>query len=84
MNKITRGILVTGCAGFIGFHLSKRLLEEGIQVLGLDNINDYYDTTLKSDRLTILKKYPNFHFVKSEQDQKDKKDKKEQEMQGGY
>jgi UDP-glucuronate 4-epimerase len=42
-------ILVTGAAGFIGFHLSKRLLERGDQVVGLDNLNDYYDVTLKKD-----------------------------------
>lgn len=64
MKKVQRHILVTGCAGFIGFHLSKRLLIEGFPVLGIDNINDYYDTQLKNDRLNILMKYPNFHFVK--------------------
>ncbi|WP_319942270.1 GDP-mannose 4,6-dehydratase [Neobacillus rhizosphaerae] len=57
-------MFVTGCAGFIGFHLSQRLLEEGIQVLGIDNINDYYDTSLKLDRLGILKRHQNFSFVR--------------------
>jgi UDP-glucuronate 4-epimerase len=57
-------IFVTGCAGFIGFHLSKRLLDEGVQVLGIDNMNDYYDTSLKYDRLSILTKYRNFCFIK--------------------
>lgn len=57
-------ILVTGCAGFIGFHLCKRLLEEGFQVLGLDNLNDYYDTALKHDRVNILHKEPKFTFIK--------------------
>ncbi|WP_335871219.1 NAD-dependent epimerase [Bacillus sp. 2205SS5-2] len=57
-------ILVTGCAGFIGFHFSKRLLEEGIAVVGVDNINDYYDQTLKFDRLRLLKKDSNFQFKK--------------------
>ena len=45
-------ILVTGCAGFIGFHLSMRLLKEGYQVIGLDNLNDYYDVSLKRSRLS--------------------------------
>jgi UDP-glucuronate 4-epimerase len=44
-------ILVTGTAGFIGFHLAKRLLERGDEVIGLDNINDYYDVNLKYARL---------------------------------
>ncbi|MGM0878989.1 MAG: NAD-dependent epimerase [Bacillota bacterium] len=62
--KTLNYVFVTGCAGFIGFHLSKRLLDEGYQVLGLDNLNAYYDTNLKNDRLSILKRHPNFCFVK--------------------
>lgn len=56
--------LVTGAAGFIGFHLSKRLLEDGNQIVGLDNLNDYYDVKLKQDRLAQLTDYKNFDFVK--------------------
>ena len=48
-------IVVTGAAGFIGFHLCKKLLENGSDVLGIDNVNDYYDTTLKENRLDVLK-----------------------------
>jgi UDP-glucuronate 4-epimerase len=44
--------LVTGCAGFIGYHLSKRLLDEGLEVIGIDNLNSYYDVSLKKDRLS--------------------------------
>lgn len=55
-------ILVTGAAGFIGFHLSKRLLKEGHQVKGLDIVNDYYDVNLKYSRLDILKENNNFTF----------------------
>ena len=57
-------IIVTGCAGFIGFHLSKSLLDEEYEVLGIDNINDYYDPVLKNARLEILKPYNNFTFQK--------------------
>jgi len=57
-------ILITGCAGFIGMHLSKKLIEKGSAVLGLDNLNDYYDVTLKNDRLNQLEKYSNFNFEK--------------------
>ncbi len=55
-------ILVTGSAGFIGFHLSKRLLQRGDTVVGLDNLNDYYDVQLKRDRLAQLTSDPNFQF----------------------
>jgi len=57
-------ILVTGTAGFIGFHLSKSLLDDGNEVMGIDNLNDYYEPKLKLARLEIIKKYPNFGFEK--------------------
>ncbi len=56
-------ILVTGTAGFIGFHASLRLLERGDEVVGLDNLNDYYDVNLKYARLDQLKAHKNFRFV---------------------
>jgi UDP-glucuronate 4-epimerase len=59
-----RIILITGSAGFIGFHVSGKFLEQGYQVVGLDNINDYYDVSLKESRLSLLKQHPNFTFVK--------------------
>ncbi|MAQ43814.1 MAG: protein CapI [Candidatus Marinimicrobia bacterium] len=55
-------ILVTGAAGFIGFHLAESLLKDNFNVCGIDNINDYYDVKLKNDRIDILKKYSNFNF----------------------
>jgi UDP-glucuronate 4-epimerase len=59
-------ILVTGAAGFIGFHLSISLLKRGDEVTGFDNLNDYYDVQLKKDRLDILKNHQSFSFVKGE------------------
>src|SRR3954453_11249693 len=57
-------ILITGAAGFIGFHLSKRLLTQGYHVIGIDNLNEYYDVRLKQDRLKILEENTHFTFCK--------------------
>ena len=57
-------ILITGAAGFIGYHLCKSLLEDGYKVLGIDNLNDYYDTNLKQARLDQLKHFKSFTFNK--------------------
>jgi len=61
---LNKPILITGAAGFIGFHLAKRLLDDGFGVVGIDNLNDYYDPTLKEKRLVILDEYPRFEFAK--------------------
>lgn len=61
-----RKILVTGAAGFIGFHLSKRLIALGEDVIGLDNLNDYYDVNLKYARLKQLEGHTNFKFIKGD------------------
>ena len=57
-------ILVTGSAGFIGYHLCRSLLNDNVEILGLDNLNEYYDIELKSSRLNKLRKYENFLFEK--------------------
>ena len=57
-------ILISGCAGFIGFSLAKKLLSKNYKVLGIDNIDDYYDVELKKSRLSILLKYSSFKFKK--------------------
>ena len=57
-----RKIMVTGAAGFIGFHLTERLLANGDSVVGLDNLNDYYDVKLKESRLERIQPHKNFEF----------------------
>ena len=57
-------ILITGAAGFIGFHLSKKILKEKSHVIGIDNLNSYYDVNLKKNRVIKLNKYKNFQFYK--------------------
>ncbi|MCY7294363.1 NAD-dependent epimerase [Alteromonas sp. a30] len=57
-------VLVTGAAGFIGMHVAQRLLERGDNVVGIDNINDYYDPKLKHDRLSLIQNHPHFEFHK--------------------
>ncbi len=57
-------ILVTGCAGFIGFNLCKHLLNKNYKIIGIDTINNYYSTKLKKERLRIISKYKNFYFKK--------------------
>lgn len=59
-------ILITGCAGFIGYHLAKSLLNKENSVIGIDNLNNYYDVQLKENRLEQLKVYNNFRFVKAD------------------
>jgi UDP-glucuronate 4-epimerase len=65
-------ILVTGSAGFIGFHLSQKLLESGHTVVGIDNLNSYYDVSLKEDRLALIGKQPLFSFIKMDLMEDDK------------
>lgn len=60
----TKTILITGVAGFIGFHLAQRLLKKGARVVGIDSMNEYYDPKMKLKRLSLLKKYPTFTFSK--------------------
>ena len=66
MNRTDTVILVTGAAGFIGYHVARRLLERGDQVLGVDNLSDYYDVRLKEARLAQLESSPRFRFIKLE------------------
>ena len=61
---MSKSILVTGCAGFIGFHTAKRLLDAGVSVAGIDNINAYYSQELKQDRLALLSENKSFKFHK--------------------
>jgi UDP-glucuronate 4-epimerase len=61
-----QAILVTGAAGFIGFHVARQLLAEGRQIVGLDNLNSYYDPALKQARLNVLREHPHFSFVQTD------------------
>jgi UDP-glucuronate 4-epimerase len=61
-DRVGSDVLVTGAAGFIGFHIAQRLLQMGRRVTGLDNVNDYYDPGLKEARLTLLGNHPHFKF----------------------
>lgn len=71
---MTKNILVTGAAGFVGSFLSKEMMEQGHTVIGIDNLNDYYDVTLKYDRLEMLNKYENFTFIELDISDKEKVD----------
>ena len=64
--KASKKILITGAAGFIGYHASKALLEEGFEVLGIDNINDYYSTDLKKFRLQDIRNHNKFNFLQQD------------------
>ncbi|SER68645.1 UDP-glucuronate 4-epimerase [Gracilibacillus ureilyticus] len=64
MIEKNKKILITGVAGFIGYFLAKRLLEDGNKVIGIDNMNDYYDVNLKNDRLEELMPYRQFEFIR--------------------
>ena len=63
--------LITGAAGFIGYFLSKKLLDQGCKVIGIDNVNDYYDVNLKYARLEQLEPYEKFTFIKGDISDKD-------------
>ena len=66
LHRDNRPVFVTGTAGFIGFHLARRLLAEGIGVIGLDNVNAYYDPHLKRARLALLAAMPGFVFIEAD------------------
>ncbi|MEM9896254.1 MAG: NAD-dependent epimerase [Bacteroidota bacterium] len=63
---LSNPILITGTGGFIGFHLAKRLLSEGNEVVGVDSLNDYYEVSLKKDRNAVLKQFEKYYFYKQE------------------
>lgn len=66
MNFKYENVLVTGVAGFIGFHLCKSLIKNGVNIVGIDNLSPYYDVTLKQDRLNSIISAPNFEFIKTD------------------
>ena len=62
MSTLKEKKFVTGCAGFIGYHFTQKLLKKGFTVVGIDNLNNYYSTKLKYDRLNLLKQIKNLYF----------------------
>lgn len=68
-------ILVTGASGFVGYHLINKLLQNNINVIGLDNLNEYYDKNLKIDRTNLLSNYPNYNFINGDLTDKETLDK---------
>jgi len=70
-----RKVLVTGAAGFIGYHVSNTLLKSGYEVVGLDNLSDYYDVELKKARLSLLSDQDSFKFLKQDVSEEAKMDK---------
>ena len=62
----SKTVLITGSAGFIGFHLSQKLLDQNFTVVGFDNLNNYYEVSLKESRLALLKNHTHFTFVKGD------------------
>ena len=68
---MAKKVLITGCAGFIGFHTTSRLLADGYKVTGIDNLNDYYTPVLKQKRLKVLKDLPEFQFCELDLSQKE-------------
>jgi UDP-glucuronate 4-epimerase len=64
--------LITGAAGFVGYYLSRKLLDQGCKVIGVDNVNDYYDVNLKYVRLNLLEPYEQFTFIRGDISDKDK------------
>ena len=63
--NIKKKVLVTGCAGFIGFHTTKYLLENGYHIQGIDNMNEYYDVSIKKEHIKILCGFPKFKFIQN-------------------
>ena len=64
--NIKKKVLVTGCAGFIGFHTTKYLLENGYHIQGIDNMNEYYDVSIKKEHIKILCGFPKFKFIQDD------------------
>ena len=84
MDRLNGGILVTGAAGFIGYHLCRRLLAAGMAVTGIDNLNDYYDPALKQARLDQLREFPGFSFRRLDLADRDGMEKLFAELRPAY